>query len=175
MKILLSITNRQIFSLIAVTALAAVGFALSTQHLLGMHPCIWCVFQRLVCFVIAGMALIGALSANRHAQTVSGLLVTLTSAIGIAAAIAQHRAVLEQDSCALSVADKVISGLGLDVAIPFVFEREATCVEAAATLLGVPYEFWTLLLFSGLAIVAVYSVLRNYLGHRETYALGSKS
>lgn len=175
MKILLSISNRQIFSLIAVTALAAVGFALSTQHLLGMHPCIWCVFQRLVCFVIAGMAMIGALSANRHAQTVSGLLVTLTSAIGIAAAIAQHRAVLEQDSCALSVADKVISGLGLDVAIPFVFEPEATCVEAAATLLGVPYEFWTLLLFSGLAIVAVYSVLRNYLGNRETYALGSKS
>ena len=175
MRILLSISNRHIFSLIAVTSLAAVGFALSTQHLLGMHPCIWCVFQRLVCFVIAGMALIGALSANRHAQTVSGLLVTLTSAIGIAAAIAQHRAVLEQDSCALSVADKVISGLGLDVAIPFVFEPEATCVEAAATLLGVPYEFWTLLLFSGLAIVAVYSVLRNYLGHRETYALGSKS
>ena len=175
MRILLSISNRQIFSLIAVTALAAVGFALSTQHLLGMHPCIWCVFQRLVCFVIVGMAMIGALSANRHAQTVSGLLVTLTSAIGIAAAIAQHRAVLEQDSCALSVADKVISGLGLDVAIPFVFEPEATCVEAAATLLGVPYEFWTLLLFSGLAIVAVYSVLRNYLGNRETYALGSKS
>ena len=155
------LTNRQFFALITVTALAAVGIALSTQHLLGMHPCIWCVFQRLVCFAIAAVALIDVLSTQRVVQLISGMLTIVVCAIGVAAAIAQHRAILEQDSCALSVADKVISGLGLDVAIPFIFEPEASCVEAAATLLGIPYEFCTLILFSGLGILALFVMLRK--------------
>ena len=172
MKTLTSFSNRQILAFIALTALGSVCFALSTQHLLGMHPCVWCVFQRLVCFVIASVAMIGVLFAHRHVQLFSGLLVTMTALIGIAAAIAQHRAIAVQDSCALSVADKVISGLGLDMAIPFVFAPEATCVEAAATLLGVPYEFWTLLLFSGLAMIAIYTLFRQFV---DSYFLSTES
>ncbi|MEN9500861.1 MAG: hypothetical protein RI964_146 [Pseudomonadota bacterium] len=166
LKIISSVTNRQWFAFIAVTALAAVGIALSTQHLLGMHPCVWCVFQRLVCFVIAFVALIGVIFTKRGAQVLSGLLVVLTASIGVAAAIAQHRAIMEQDSCAISIAEKVVSGLGLDVMLPAVFAPEATCVEAAAKLLGIPYEFCTLLLFSGLGVIALYTLFSGYLNNR---------
>ena len=70
-RIIASTTNRQIFSLIAILAVVAVGIALTTQHVLGMQPCVWCVFQRLVCILIAFSALIGVIFTNRPMQVMS--------------------------------------------------------------------------------------------------------
>ena len=159
-KIIASTTNRQIFSVIAILALVAVGIALTTQHVLGMHPCVWCVFQRLVCILIAFSALIGVIFTNRPMQVISALLVVGFSIVGVSAAVAQHKAVLAQDSCALSIADKIITWTGLDMSMPAVFEPQATCVDAAASLLGVPYEFWTLLLFVFLGLLALVTLFK---------------
>jgi disulfide bond formation protein DsbB len=74
--------------------------------------------------------------------------------------VAQHKAVLAQDSCALSIADKIITWTGLDMTMPAVFEPQATCVDAAASLLGVPYEFWTLLLFVFLGLLALVTLFK---------------
>ena len=160
-RIIASTTNRQIFLLIAILAVVAVGIALTTQHVLGMQPCVWCVFQRLVCILIAFSALIGVIFTNRPIQVISALLVVGWSVVGVSAAVAQHKAVLEQDSCALSIADKVISWTGLDISMPTVFEPQATCVDAAASLLGVPYEFWTLLLFVFLGLLALVTLFKS--------------
>ncbi len=155
------ITNRQIFALISILAFVAVGFALATQHVFGMQPCVWCVFQRLICVLIGLSALIGVIFNERVMQNLSALLVIGFSATGVAAAITQHQAVLSQDSCTLTIADKVISGLKLDVTLPAVFEPQASCVEAAAKLIGVPYEFWTLLLFAFINVLAIYLLFRK--------------
>ena len=49
--------------------------------------------------------------------------------------------------------DKVISGLGLDTRWPEAFEVRASCADAAVSILGVPFEFWSLALFAVAGLV----------------------
>jgi len=49
---------------------------------------------------------------------------------------------------------------GLDERFPAVFAAYASCADAKANLLGVPYEFWSLTLF-GLIGLAVVMLLRR--------------
>ena len=142
-----SITARQVLGALAVVALAAVCFALFTQYVLGMQPCPWCILQRMICIAIALVALPGALFAQRKVQIVSSVLVVSLALAGAAAALWQHFVAAASASCDLTLADRIISGTGLDAALPEVFAPQASCADAAATLLSVPYEFWTLALF----------------------------
>ena len=128
---------------IAGLSLGAVGIALVTQHLMGMEPCPWCILQRLIFVTIALAALLGLLLGRMFA----GLLVLALSACGIAAALWQHFVAAASDSCNLTLAEKIISGLGLDGSLPEIFQPRASCADAAVKLLGVPYEFWSLALF----------------------------
>lgn len=128
---------------IAALSLGAVGIALATQHLLGMEPCPWCILQRLIFVVIALAALLGLILG----RWIAGLLVMALSLAGIAAALWQHFVAAASDSCNLTLAEKIISGLGLDGSLPEIFQPRASCADAAVKLLGVPYEFWSLALF----------------------------
>ena len=135
---------------IAALSLGAVGIALATQHLLGMEPCPWCILQRLIFVFIALAALLGLLLGRLFA----GLLVLALSVAGIAAALWQHFVAAASDSCNLTLAEKIISGLGLDGSLPEIFQPRASCADAAVKLLGLPYEFWSLGLFVLLGLLA---------------------
>jgi protein dithiol:quinone oxidoreductase len=78
---------------------------------------------------------------------------------GVAAAWWQHFVAAKSSSCALTLADKVITTLGVDTRWPELFEVRASCADAAADLLGVPFEFWSLALFALVAIVALISAI----------------
>ena len=136
---------------IAGLSLGAVGIALVTQHLMGMEPCPWCILQRLIFVAIALAALLGLLLGRMFA----GLLVLALSACGIAAALWQHFVAAASDSCNLTLAEKIISGLGLDGSLPEIFQPRASCADAAVKLLGVPYEFWSLALFVLTGVLAL--------------------
>ena len=73
----------------------------------------------------------------------------------MAAALYPHFVAAKSQSCNLTLADRIVSGLGLDHALPAVFQVVASCADAAVSLAGVPYEFWSLLLYAGLAVAAV--------------------
>ena len=135
---------------IAALSLGAVGIALATQHLLGMEPCPWCILQRLIFVAIALAALLGLVLGRGFA----GLLVLALSLAGIAAALWQHFVAAASDSCNLTLAEKIISGLGLDGSLPEIFQPRASCADAAVKLLGLPYEFWSLGLFVLLGLLA---------------------
>jgi len=144
----------------AAAPVAAVCTALFTQHVLGMMPCPWCVLQRVIFLAIllaalAGLTLRGAMPRRGAAAVMLAL-----AGCGVAAALWQHFVAAASVSCNLTLADRVISGLGLDVLWPEVFAPMASCADAAATLLGVPYEFYSLTLFVMLAAAAV-MVLRR--------------
>ena len=136
---------------IAGLSLAGVAIALATQHGLGMEPCPWCILQRLIFVVIALAALLGLLLGRVFAA----LLVMALSLAGIAAALWQHFVAAASDSCKLTLAEKIISGLGLDGSLPEIFQPRASCADAAVKLLGVPYEFWSLALFVLLGLLAL--------------------
>ena len=149
----------RLFLAAAALSLGVVAAALVTQHVLGMLPCPWCVLQRLIFVVIATLALIGAaLSAVTHApiaRRVAAGLMLLGAVAGAAAALWQHFVASSSTSCNLTLADRVVTATGLDALLPDVFAAWASCADAAAKLLGLPYEVWSLTAFVVLGAVAL--------------------
>jgi disulfide bond formation protein DsbB len=78
---------------------------------------------------------------------------------GAAAALWQHFVAAQTQSCALTLADKVIGWTALDTRFPEVFEVRASCADAAVDLLGVPFEFWSLALFALAGLVLLSTAL----------------
>ena len=147
---------RTIFAFIAVAPVAAVCAALFTQHVLGMQPCPWCVFQRLIFLVIAVWGLLGLLWSGRPGRRVAGTLALATALGGMSAALWHYFVAASSVSCNQTLADRVVSGwFGLDALLPEVFEARASCADAAAKLLGVPYPLLSLSLFTMLALAAL--------------------
>ena len=145
---------------IASASLAAVAFALLSQHVFDLQPCPWCVLQRLIFVLIALLALAGraARSATTRRGVAFGLL--LLCGAGIAAVLWQHFVAAASNSCNLTLADRIMSGSGLAALLPDVFEARATCADAAVKLLGVAYEFWGLALFIAIEMAALWLLMR---------------
>jgi protein dithiol:quinone oxidoreductase len=133
---------------VAAVALGVVGIALVTQHVFDMQPCPWCVLQRLIFVTIALVALAGvAWQSHAGARVIAGLVGLLASS-GAAAALWQHFVAASSTSCNLTLADKIVAATGLDGSLPQVFAPQVSCADGAATLLGIPYEFYSLTTFS---------------------------
>ncbi len=141
----------------ALLALSAVGVALLTQHVGGMMPCPWCVLQRLQLVAIAAIALLGVLTTRPALQKASAAGVFLLAASGLAAALWQHFVAAATASCNMTLADRIVGGLGLDGLLPEVFAAYASCADAAVKIVGLPYEFFSGALFVFLAALAVWA------------------
>jgi disulfide bond formation protein DsbB len=145
---------------IAGLCLGAVGLALITQHVFDFQPCPWCVLQRLEFVAIAAIALLGLAWRTTAGLRVSALAITALSAAGVATALWQHFVAAVSASCNQTLADRIVSGLGADGALPEIFQPRASCADAAVKLLGVSYEFYSLALFVLIGAIAVRLLLR---------------
>ena len=139
----------------ALLSLGALAAALVSQHVYDMQPCPWCVLQRGIFVVIALACVLGLLWRSAAGRVTSASLIFLLAASGVAAAAWQHFVAAKSASCNLTLADKIVSALKLDTALPSVFSATASCADAAVNLLGVPYAFWAMAVFAALAAVAV--------------------
>ncbi|MFT7724424.1 MAG: disulfide bond formation protein B [Roseateles sp.] len=144
----------------AVASVAAVGVALVAQHQFGVKPCPWCVLQRALYLAIGTFSLLGWLARGRRSLRQGALVVVLMlCAAGLTAAVFQHEVASQSASCAMGLADRIVTALGLEELWPPVFMITANCAEAAAyRLLGLPYEVWSGVLFvllgaTGLAVL----------------------
>jgi disulfide bond formation protein DsbB len=139
---------------IMAACLLAVALALVSQHVFDIQPCSWCVLQRLVFLAIAVVCALG-LALGRYRILISGLVLIL-ALLGAAAAWWQHFVAAKAASCNLTLADTIVRRkLHLDQLLPSVFDARASCADAAVSLLGVPYEFWSLGLFAMIGIAAI--------------------
>lgn len=134
----------------------AVGLALLSQHRFEMPPCPWCVLQRVQFVAIAGVALPGLLFSAPWVRRLSALAVALLALSGMAAALWQHFVAASSTSCNLTLADRIVGGLGLDSLWPEVFAAYASCADAAVKLFGLPYEFYSGALFLALVLAAAW-------------------
>lgn len=144
-----SLTQQRTLILIVFLSFAGLGIALLSQHLAGMRPCAWCVFQRLILLATGLTALAGLVSGRvcRHAATISSIAVTILGLGGIIAAWYQYSVAAMQFSCDQTFADRFMTSSGLDAAIPWLFGIYATCMDARVDLLGIEYALWALALF----------------------------
>ena len=149
------------FAVIALVSFAAVVAALVSQHVFDMQPCPWCVLQRAIFTAIALAGLIGWLWRAAAGRLLAGVLVLLLALAGVAAALWQHFQAAASASCNLTLADKIVTVLKLDSLLPAVFLATANCADAAMNLLGVPYDFWSLSLFTLLALAALRAVTES--------------
>ena len=141
----------------AAASFAAVGVVLVAQHQFGVKPCPWCVLQRAIYLLIGAFSLLGwALQSRRALRQAALVLVLMLCAAGLTAAVFQHEVASQSASCAMGLADRIVTVLGLEDLWPSVFMITANCADAAAyRLLGLPYEVWSGLLFAGLAAVGL--------------------
>lgn len=136
---------------------ASVAAALLAQHHFGMQPCPWCILQRFLFMVIAALSLSAAALPQALPRRILSALILPLAVSGGAAALWQHFVAAKSDSCALTLADKVITFLAIDTRWPEIFEVRASCADAAASIIGVPFEFWSLALFTLASLVLIYS------------------
>lgn len=148
-------------------AMAALGFvsagsvllALVAQHRFNMEPCPWCILQRMLFVLLAVLAFLAAAVPATLWRRLMAALILPIALSGMAAALWQHFVAAKTSSCALTLADKIISALGLDTLWPDVFEVRASCADGAVSVLGVPFEFWSLALFALAGIISLYSAV----------------
>ncbi len=138
---------------IGLASLVAIALALLAQHGFGMQPCPWCILQRLIYLLVAAAAFAAA-AASRPLRPLLAGLVALLAAAGALAALYQHLVAAKQYSCNLTFADTVIGAIGIEKLMPALFQVTATCADAAVSVLGVPFEYWSLALFAVIAVAA---------------------
>lgn len=139
----------------------SVAIAYWAQHHLSMPPCPWCVLQRMQLLVLGTLCLGVAATPVRLPRRMLATLATLLAASGVAAALWQHFVAAQSNSCALTLADRIISWTMLDQRFPELFEVRASCADAAVDLLGIPFEFWSLALFAAVGAWSLACVLRR--------------
>ena len=145
---------RAIWGSMVLLCAAALAAALVTQHVFEMQPCPWCVLQRLEFVLIGLVALLGAVWTVASLQRIFTLLAGALGAAGIATALWHYFVAASSASCDLTLADRIMSATGLDMALPEVFAAFASCADAKTNLLGIPYAFWSLGLFAVLVVMA---------------------
>jgi disulfide bond formation protein DsbB len=139
----------------AAACVAAVAAALVAQHGFDMQPCPWCILQRVIFLAVAVVCVLAAAWPSRAARIALGGVALVLALSGAASAVFQHLVAAKQSSCNLTLADKIITALGLESLLPELFQVTANCADAAVSVLGVPFEYWSLMLFVLLALVAV--------------------
>ena len=144
----------------AAACVLAVGAAFGLQHAFDYRPCPWCILQRLIFMLIALLCLASAFAPWRRLRIGLNAVTLLLAVSGIVAAVYQHEVASKLFSCNLTFADTIISALGVESLWPAMFQVTATCAEAAVSLLGVPFEYWSLMVFALLALAAASLLLR---------------
>jgi len=152
------LSSRALLAIAGLACAASVGLALLAQHRFNMQPCPWCILQRLIFVVLAGLCLLGAALPALPRRLVAALALPFAAG-GMAAALWQHFVAAKTSSCAMTLADRIVMATGLDMRLPEWFEVRATCADAAVSVFGVPFEFWALALFAAVGLVLVLNVL----------------
>jgi protein dithiol:quinone oxidoreductase len=149
---------------------ASLGVALVAQHAFDVRPCPWCVLQRGVVMLLALFALLGGglawwLKHRQHlyrahlVARLAAIPVVLLAMGGLLAATYQHEVAAQSESCAQTLADRIVQRLDLETSWPAVFMITANCQDAGKyRLIGLPYEIWSGLLFAlalGIGLIAL--------------------
>ncbi|VFR23510.1 Periplasmic thiol:disulfide oxidoreductase DsbB, required for DsbA reoxidation [plant metagenome] len=157
----MTFNSRFLLGLVATLSLGAVGIALVSQYAFDMPPCAWCVMQRLIYLAIGGLCLLGPLLPVGLARRALASLGVLLAASGVLAAWYQFNVAAKLFSCDQTFADRFMTGIGLDAAVPWLFGIYANCMDAVVHVLGIEYAIWSLSLFVVLGLLLILAATRR--------------
>ncbi len=151
-------TPRRALLAIALLSILGVAAALTGQYAYDMRPCPWCILQRVLFILIALLSLVAASARSRPTHLLQAGVVIVLAALGSSAALYQHFVAAKSDSCALTLADKIITALGLEAMMPSLFQITGSCADAAVSVLGISFDIWSLMLFFIVAAMALAAI-----------------
>lgn len=156
------LSARQIYVLILLSCAALLGYALYTEHVLGLVPCALCMTQRFFFVCTAGLALVAALH-NPAALGRRLYVALMVLACGLGAAVAGRQVWLQQlpedqvPACGPSL-DYILETLPLSEAFTTLMMGDGNCAEVQWTFLSLSMPAWSLLWFVALALAALLSL-----------------
>jgi disulfide bond formation protein DsbB len=158
----------QVLTGVALLAIGALATAVTAQYVFDMQPCPWCVLQRFIYIVVAVLALAGAFLANRPRRI--AILLALAAALsGIAAALYQQLHAVNENSCDLSLAERITTALHLDRMLPQLFIAYASCADAAVSVLHVPFAVWSCIMYAILALLLAWALRTTWKSSRSSF------
>ena len=158
----------QVLTIVALLAMAAVAAAVTAQYVFDMQPCPWCVLQRFIYIVVAVLALAGALLSSAARRVAIGLAL-LGALSGIASALWQQLAAVNENSCDLSLAERITTGLHLDRLLPQLFIAYASCADAAVSVLHIPFAVWSCAMYVILALLLAWTLRTSMKAARSSF------
>ena len=147
----------QVLVALGVLALGSVALAALAQYAFDMQPCPWCVLQRLIYILVGVLALLAAALPGLARRLFIGLALLATFS-GIASALWQQLHAVNENSCDLSLADRIVTGLQLDRLLPQLFIAYASCADAAVSVLHIPFAVWSCAMYVILALLLLWTL-----------------
>ncbi len=153
---------RSVMALIALTCVAMLAFGMYLQHVVGLEPCPMCIVQRYAMILVAMWAAIASATAKNGIQKAGAVLLIITALGG--AFVAARQSWLqwyppEVASCGRDIYG-MIETFPLQRVIPMIFRGSGDCSKVDWTFLGGSIANWSFLCFSGMALVALWLILR---------------
>ncbi|MEO6291067.1 MAG: disulfide bond formation protein B [Burkholderiaceae bacterium] len=148
--------------LIAVACVAMLAFGVYLQEVVGLEPCPMCIVQRYAMIIVAVFAIIAAATAKKSIQ-MTGAVLLIAAALG-GAFVAARQSWLqwyppEVASCGRDIYG-MIETFPLQRVIPMIFRGSGDCTKIDWTFLGGSIANWSFLCFCGMALVAIYLLLK---------------
>ena len=156
--------SRTIFWLIAAGCIGLMGVALFMQHVMDLQPCPLCILQRIMVIATGVVALVAAI--HHPAETgvkVYGGMTLATAVTGGGIAIRhlwlQSLPADEVPACGASL-DYLLDVFPLTDVLTMVLLGDGSCAEVLWTFMGLSIPGWTLVAFTGLALIAIFQMVR---------------
>ena len=149
-------------ALIAGACVAMLAFGVYLQQVVGLEPCPMCIVQRYAMVIVALLAMIAAATAKKSIQMTGATLLVVTALGG--AFVAARQSWLqwyppEVASCGRDIYG-MIETFPLQRVIPMIFRGSGDCTKIDWTFLGGSIANWSFICFCGMALVAIYLLLK---------------
>ena len=155
---------RALFALGFLTPAALVIFGAVLTVVYQVAACPLCIVQRMLYLVIAFASLIGFFSVNSAQARFSAALAIISSAAA-GATIAGYQIYLQHNpfnaTCGDGTAwwERMVEQAGRT--IPILFKAEGLCSDSTWSLFGLSIAEWSLLAFSGLVLLGIFSLFNK--------------
>ncbi len=162
LKNLSRLSLRQVMVYIAAVCVGLLAFGMYLQHVVGLEPCPMCIVQRYAMIFIALWAIIAAATDKNVIQKTGVLLLAVTALGG--AFVAARQSWLQWYPPEVAACGRDIYGMietfPLQRVIPMIFRGSGDCTKIDWTFLGGSIANWSFLCFCGMAMVAIYVLVR---------------
>lgn len=148
--------GRGAWLLLALTALALELTALWFQHVMGLKPCVMCIYERNALFGVMGAGLIGAIAPKTPLRLVALALWLYSAWQGLR--LSYEHTMIQLHPNPFTTCDFAAhfpSGLPLDKWLPSVFLASGDCADRSWTFLTFSMPQWMIVVFAAYLLVAL--------------------